>query len=73
MLDKAEKSHYSELMDEHKSNLKKSWNILKEVINKKKSNVSYSRFMVNDRITTNKETIANAFNSFFCERRSFTS
>ena len=65
MLDKAEKSHYSKLMEEHKSNLKKSWNILKEVINKKKSNVSYSRFMVNDKITTNKETIANSFNSFF--------
>ena len=61
MMIKAEKEHYSKLMEEHKNNLKKSWNILKEVINKNKSKSNCSRFYINDRITTNKTEISNGF------------
>ena len=52
-------------MEQHKNNRKKSWNILKEVINKKKSNSVCSRFIVNDAISTDKYKIADGFNSFF--------
>ena len=61
----AEKNHYENLMDQHKNNLKKTWSILKEVINKRKSSSSCSRFLINNVITTNKENIADGFNSFF--------
>ena len=65
MLTKAEREHYSKLMEEHKNNLKKSWTIIKEVINKNKSKSNCSRFRVNNKITTNKSEISNGFNSFF--------
>ena len=65
LMAKAEKDHFSKLMEEHKNNLKKSWSILKDVINKKKSSVQYSRFLVNNQITNDKKSISNGFNSFF--------
>ena len=65
LLAKAERNHYSKLMEQHKNNLKKSWTFLKEVINKKKSETVSSRFVINNRITTDKTEIANGFNSFF--------
>ena len=61
----AEKDHYQKLLSDYKDNLKKSWSVLKEVINKKKSNRSCSRFYVNEDICSNKNDISNAFNSFF--------
>ena len=61
----AEKEHYEKLLDDYKNNLKKSWNVLKEVINKKKTKHSCSRFLIKDAVNTNKNYISNAFNSFF--------
>ena len=61
----AEKEHYEKLLNDYKNNLKKSWNVLKEVINKKKTKHSCSRFLINDAVNTNKTDISNAFNSFF--------
>ena len=65
LLVKAEKEHYSFLMEKHKNNLKKSWNIIKEVINKNKSNTKFSRFLIDGQVTTDKNSISNGFNSFF--------
>ena len=42
---KAEKEHYSKQMEKHKNNLKKSWNIIKAVINKKKDKYSMFTFL----------------------------
>ena len=61
----AEKDHYDKLLKENSCNLKKSWRILKEVINKRKHSSSCSRFTVNNRVTTDKSVIADGFNSFF--------
>ena len=65
ILKDAEKSHYEKLLNEHKNNLKKSWNVIKEVINRKKASTSCSRFLINNVITTDKQIIADGFNSFF--------
>ena len=65
MLIKAERNHYSKLIEENKNNMKKSWSILKEVINKRKSDSSCSRFIINDQIVSDKHQISNGFNSFF--------
>ena len=61
----AEKEHYEKLMDQYKYNLKRSWSLLKEVINRKKASSSCSRFLINNVVTNDKQNIANGFNSFF--------
>ena len=48
----AEKSHYETLFNDNKENLKKSWRILKQVINKGKDSSSCSKFLVNQATTT---------------------
>ena len=65
LLNLAEKSHYDKLISDNKNNLKKSWQILKEIINKKKTSGCSSRFLVNGSIITDKIDICNGFNSFF--------
>ena len=65
MLARAERNHYSNLLEENKNNMKKSWSILKEVINKKKSVSSSSRFIINDKVISEKLEISNGFNNFF--------
>ena len=44
MLRLAEKEHYEALLKENQSNLKNSWRILKEVINKKET--MYIKFKI---------------------------
>ena len=61
----AERSHYETLFDENKDNLKKSWCILKQVINKKKDTSLCSKFLVNQDATTDRNKIANGFNQYF--------
>ena len=65
ILVEAERKHYESLLNENKSKLKKSWCILKEVINKKKASNTCSRFLVNGQITNDKKKIANGFNKYF--------
>ena len=65
MLRLAEKEHYEALLKENQSNLKNSWRILKEVINKKKQCILNSKFIINNNIVTDKKLISEGFNSFF--------
>ena len=61
----AERNYFENILQENKNNLKNSWRIIKDVINKnKKSNIT-SKFLINNQTTTNKSDIANGFNSFF--------
>ena len=62
---KAEKDYYDRLITENKNNMKKSWQTLKEIINKKQASGASSRFMVNNKIITDKKEICDGFNSFF--------
>ena len=62
---KVEKEHYDLLLSQHKNNLRKSWSIIKEVINKKKSFTMSNKFLVNCQIITDKVSIANHFNGYF--------
>ena len=64
-MEKAQKDHFSQLMAKHKNNLKKSWNILKNAINKKKSKTQCTRFLIDGKLNTDKNDIANGFNNFF--------
>ena len=62
-----DKEHYKKLLELNKNNIRKSWSIIKEIINKNQTSKCQSAFMVNNRLTEDKETIANGFNKFFVE------
>ena len=65
LLRKLEKDYYEELLRVNKSNIKKSWTIIKEVINKRKNTKLQTEFKVGDQYTSDPTTIVNNFNSFF--------
>ena len=61
----AERKHFHDILLEHKSNLKKSWQVIKAVINKRKYTPVNSKFKVNGTTTNDGNVIANKFNTFF--------
>ena len=67
ILKKAEKQHYTDLLSAIKSNLKKTWQIMKNVVNKNKVKNVNSKFRLNDgSLTENKSILSDKFNEFFC-------
>ena len=62
----AEKKHYADTLEANKSNMKKTWTILKGIINLNKSKRVQEKFKLQDEtITDNKVTISESFNTFF--------
>ena len=61
----AERKHFHDILLEHKSNLKKSWQVIKAVINKRKYTPVNTKFKVNGATTNDGNVIAKKFNSFF--------
>ena len=54
------------MLKKHKSNLKKTWQIMKDVINRKrKSSSPPEYFDVNGEYVTDKNKISNGFNKFY--------
>ena len=63
---KAEREYYSNQLEINKSDMKKSWNIMKSVIgNKRKSPKKVSTFIINGKKITDEIRIANEFNNYF--------
>ena len=60
-----EKNYYQSLILANKNNLKKTWGIIKQVINKSKCSKLSSEFLHNGSILNDKKSIANAFNDYF--------
>ena len=67
LLRKLDVQHYKELIELNKNNIRKSWQVIKEIINKNRVRKEQSAFLVNKRLTENKNEIANGFNKFFVE------
>ena len=65
LLRNAERSHISSLLEKHKLNMKKTWQIIKDVINAKRKNVNESVFHHNNKIITSPIEIADNFNNYF--------
>lgn len=66
LLRSAERNYYQNLVSMHKGNLKKSWQIIKTIIGKKKSDkVITNKFNINNKIVTDPIEIANKFNDFY--------
>ena len=61
-----EKRYYANLLATERRNMKKTWVILKGIVNKNKSNQSQSQFKLSDgTITNDKYMICEKFNEFF--------
>ena len=60
----AEHQYYQDLILQHKANIKKSWQIIKSIINKRKYCPVYSKFKYNDDVISDEKIIANRFNIF---------
>ena len=65
ILKKYERDHYENRFQSCRNNLKKSWDIIREVINKCKTKPIHHKFNVNGQITNDEMTIAERFNTFF--------
>ena len=61
----AEKAHLKELFQKHKDNLQKTWQILKQVINKQQMNRRNNTFKIKNKLSTNAIEICEHFNEFF--------
>ena len=63
---KAERDHYSNQLEINKSDMKKSWKIMKTVIgNKRKTIIKKAMFNINNKTIDSELQIANEFNNYF--------
>ena len=62
---KEEKMYYQNILAENKNNLKKTWQIIKSVINKNKRSSISKTFKIDCETSDNEEVISNQFNDFF--------
>ena len=60
-----EKTYYGELFHKYKGNMKKSWNLIKNIVYQGKKARIQSKFNSNGNIITDKSAIADKFNKFF--------
>ena len=61
----AERQYYQDLILQHKANIKKSWQAIKSIINKRKYFLVNSKFKYNGDFISDGKIIANRFNTFF--------
>ena len=61
----AERKHYLNLLTKEKDNFKKSWNVLKEIINKNKQHNKQAHFIHNNIKYTKPADISEKFNDYF--------
>ena len=66
LLRSSERKYYHDLLIEHRNNLKKSWKVIKSVINKRKNSPSSCKFKYNGNILDDGLQISNRFNKFVC-------
>ena len=60
----AEKKYYSDLLDSNKDNIKKTWQIMKNIINKNKSKKVQDKFKLNyESMISDKPVISNKLKS----------
>jgi len=65
LLRNSERQHFDNLFSTNKNNIKQSWAIMKEIINKKRSNRYPDKLEINDEITSNEQAMVDKFNQYF--------
>ena len=63
LLRSAERKHYHDPLNEYKSNIKKSWQVIKSKINQRKYTPISNKFKDNDKIISDGNIIANKFSN----------
>ena len=63
----AEKEYYSKLLDQHRNNVKKTWQVLNEIIQKRNgcATVQEEFSLADGSKTTNRKQVSELFNNFF--------
>ena len=61
----AERDYYSNKLLSVKSNLRKTWDIIKGIINKKRAHTPIVKLQINGKESTDKKEISNQFVEFF--------
>ena len=61
----AKKQYYSDLLDDHKNNLKQTWNVLNDLLGRTRKQQVPDSFDINGTPTSDSQKIADGFNSFF--------
>ena len=61
----AEKKYYQDLFTRYKSDMKKSWNVMKSIINHNKMPIYQTKFKYNGNEISDGNDISNKFNDFF--------
>jgi hypothetical protein len=59
------KNYYSEQLQANSKNLKKSWSLINEALNKNKSFKTLDKIIVDTKVISNQTDIANHFNTFY--------
>ena len=62
---KAEKMYYKNLIEEHKGNVKKIWQITKFILNRNKRTPLQTKFKYNEDIISDGDLVVEHFNNFF--------
>ena len=65
LLKQQEKEYYQSQIVDNKNNLRKTWMIIKKVINQNRINKNLGKFHLNNGTTSDLSTIASAFNNYF--------
>ena len=65
LLRQAEREHYNELLNINKTNLRKQWAVIKQVLNKIKPDGLPNKFNIDNNVISDKYKISEAFNNFF--------
>ena len=65
LLKQQEKEYYQSQIVDNKNNLRKTWMIIKKVINQNRINKNPGKFHLNNGTTSDPSTIASAFNNYF--------
>ena len=61
----AERKYHQAILIEYKTNVKKSWQIIKSIINTRKFMLHFTSFRNNDSSIENGKLVADKFNKFF--------
>ena len=65
ILRQAERNYYQSLLYENRNHLRKSWNIIKQIINRNKRQSVSDSFLLDGKIVSDKNVISGSFNKFF--------
>ena len=65
LLRQCERNYYDSCFKANKNNMRKTWKLIKDALNKTKRQSNAQNFNINNRTVDDKQLIANTFNNFF--------